>query len=107
MKTLGCVAAAICAVGLGAACVDRATSQEVFNSHAVMLDGQGKLLPWYGPAGRAYDHFVKLRWQFIKTRVPQSPGPAPRSDYPQYFFYCAYLGQERQVGTRHGHERRR
>ena len=90
MKTFSLVSAAICAVGLGAAGADRAMSREVFNSHAVVLDSQGKLLPWYEPAGRAYDHFLKLRWQFIKTRVPRSPGPAPRSDYPQYFFYCAY-----------------
>ncbi|MEO8659537.1 MAG: hypothetical protein ABI693_13785, partial [Bryobacteraceae bacterium] len=67
-----------------------ATSQELFNNHAVTLDTQGKLLPWGGPAQKAYDHFLRLRWNFIKTRAPDSPGPPPRSSYPQYFFYCAY-----------------
>jgi len=97
MKTISVVSAAICAVGLGAAGAERTISREVFNSHAVVLDRQGKLLPWYEPAERAYDHFLKLRWQFIKTRVPHSPGPAPRSEYPQYFFYCAYWDRNGQL----------
>jgi hypothetical protein len=63
---------------------------EVFNSHRVVLDKQEKIIPWSTPAGKAYDHFLRLRWEFIKTRVPPSPGPAPRSTYPQYYFYCAY-----------------
>ena len=74
----------------GAAGRAPAPTQEIFNTHPVVLDSEGKLLPWYGPAEKAYDHFLRLRWNFIKTRVPYSPGPAPRSDYPQYFFYCAY-----------------
>ncbi len=42
------------------------------------------------PVGKAYDNFLRLRWNFIKTHVPLSPGPAPRSSYPQYYFYCAF-----------------
>jgi len=38
----------------------------------------------------AYDHFLHLRWDFIKTKVPNSPGPEPRCYYPQYYFYCAF-----------------
>jgi len=76
--------------GFVAAGTEPVLSQEVFNSHPVVLDSQGKLLPWYGPAEKAYDHFLRLRWDFIKTRVPNSPGPPPRSSYPQYYFYCAY-----------------
>ncbi|HEY7306495.1 MAG TPA: hypothetical protein VH601_20385 [Bryobacteraceae bacterium] len=63
---------------------------ELFNGHPVVLDREGKILPWYRPAERAYDHFLRLRWEFVKTHVPLSPGPAPRSSYPQYYFYCAY-----------------
>lgn len=63
---------------------------EMFNGHPVALDREGKLLPWYQPADRAYDHFLRMRWEFIKTKVSMSPGPAPRSSYPQYYFYCAY-----------------
>jgi len=29
-----------------------------------------------------------LRWNFVKTRAALSPGPAPRSNYPLYYFYC-------------------
>ncbi len=62
----------------------------VFNTHAVALDSEGKLLPWHGPAENAYDHFLRLRWEFIKTKAPMSPGPPPRSSYPHYYFYCEY-----------------
>jgi hypothetical protein len=62
----------------------------IFCTHKVVLDDQNKLLPWYTPQGKAYDHFLHLRWDFIKNRVPNSPGPFPRSLYPQYYFYCAF-----------------
>jgi hypothetical protein len=61
-----------------------------FCGHRVVLDKKGKLLPWYEPREKAYDHLLHLRWDFIKTRVPLSPGPEPRSRYPQYYFYCAF-----------------
>ena len=65
-------------------------SDTLFCTHNVSLDSTGKIIPWYVPADKAYDHFLHLRWDFIKTRVPLSPGPLPRSLYPQYYFYCAY-----------------
>ena len=61
-----------------------------FNNHAVMLDDQSKIISWITPQSRAYDQFLHQRWNFIKTKVPNCPGPAPRSSYPQYYFYCAY-----------------
>lgn len=65
-------------------------AEDVFNTHKVILDSQNKIIPWFGPAEKAYDHFLRLRWDFIKTKAPNSPGPPPRSSYPQYYFYCAY-----------------
>ena len=62
----------------------------VFNTHRVVLDQEGKIVPWHGPAHKAYDHFLRLRWNFIQTKAPMSPGPAPRSNYPHYYFYCEY-----------------
>lgn len=59
-------------------------------THKVVLDDQSKLISWIQPQSRAYDVFLRQRWNFIKTAVPYSPGPAPRSQYPQYYFYCAY-----------------
>jgi hypothetical protein len=59
-------------------------------THKVVLDAQLKIVPWTIPADKAYDQFLRHRWNFIKTQVPYSPGPAPRSDYPQYYFYCAF-----------------
>jgi len=67
-----------------------ASPADVFNGHKVILDNQKKILPWSVPADKAYDHFLRLRWSFIKTKVPACPGPPPSSSYPQYFFYCAF-----------------
>lgn len=65
-------------------------AEDIFNTHKVVLDNQNKIIPWSTPTEKAYDHFLRLRWDFIKTKVPDSPGPAPQSSYPQYYFYCAY-----------------
>src|SRR5687767_8627543 len=65
-------------------------SRDSFCTNAVVLDDQSKIVSWITPLSRAYDHFLHLRWNFIRTKVPNSPGPAPRSSYPQYYFYCAF-----------------
>jgi hypothetical protein len=70
--------------------IDSAKIRFQSNTHQVVLDDQQKIIPWWQPRSHAYDHFLRQRWEFIKTNVPQSPGPAPRSLYPQYYFYCAY-----------------
>jgi O-glycosyl hydrolase len=72
-------------------------AQTSFCGHPLVLDSENKLLPWYAPQENAYDHFLHLRWDFIKTRVPYSPGPAPRSNYPQYYFYCAFVDKNGQL----------
>ena len=60
------------------------------NGHPVVRDGQQKIVTWMTPADTAFDRFLDQRWSFIKTRVPMSPGPAPRSSYPQYYFFNGY-----------------
>jgi hypothetical protein len=61
-----------------------------FCNHTVVLDKQNKIIPWYEPREMAYDHFLRLRWDFVKNHVPMAPGPAPRSKFPMYYFYCAF-----------------
>ena len=61
-----------------------------FNKHKVILDEESKIISWITPQSKAYSQFLCQRWNFIKTSVPNSPGPEPRSSYPQYYFYCAY-----------------
>jgi hypothetical protein len=90
----GLVARAALAVLCSTALTVPARAAETFNSHTVVLDDQGKIIPWSRPVGKAYDQFLRARWDFIKTRVPPSPGPAPRSSYPQYYFYCAYWDRD-------------
>ena len=60
------------------------------NTHLVVLDSSSKIVSWTTPQSQAYDRFLRKRWQFIKTMAPASPGPGPRSNYPQYYFYCAF-----------------
>jgi hypothetical protein len=69
-------------------------AEDIFNAHKVALDSQNKIIPWSVPVEKAYDHFLRLRWDFIKTKVPNCPGPPPRSSYPQYYFYCAFRDKD-------------
>ena len=72
------VLAMVCAFHQGIS-LSTALAQEVFNGHKVVLDSLDRIIPWHSPASEAYDHFLDLRWDFIKTRVPDCPGPPPRS----------------------------
>jgi hypothetical protein len=63
-------------------------------THKVVLDHQSKIISWISPQSIAYDRFLRDRWNFIINGIPNSPGPAPRSNYPQYYFYCAYKDQK-------------
>lgn len=71
-------------------CKSKEKAEAYFCTHKVVLDKEDKIIPWFTPRDKAYDNFLHLRWDFIKTKVPNSPGPAPRSNYPQYYFYCGF-----------------
>ncbi len=60
-----------------------------FNEHEVVLDKDRKIISWITPQSAAYDRFLRQRWDFIKTGVPNYPG----TDYPQYYFSCGYSNQ--------------
>src|SRR5690349_7851684 len=70
---------------------------DTFNGHIVQLDARKKIISWIQPQANAYDEFLRQRWNFIKTQAPMSPGPSPRSNYPQYYFYCAYRVKNGQL----------
>ena len=59
-------------------------------THKVVLDSQSKPISWISPQSKAYAQFLHQRWNYINTMVPNSPGPAPGSSYPIYYFYCDY-----------------
>ena len=65
--------------------------KDTFCGHVVNLDSEHKLLPPTVPATNVYDYFLRLRWNFVLHHCPMSPGPPPRSSFPQYYFYCAYV----------------
>jgi len=75
------------------------SSPDSIATHKVRLDSQSKLLSWIQPQANAYDKVLRDRWDFIFSGIPMSPGPAPRSDYPQFFFYCAYKDQQMKPDT--------
>ena len=60
------------------------------NIHKVILDNESKIISWITPQSKAYSEFLRQRWNYIKTSVPNRPGSAPGPSYPQYYFYCAY-----------------
>lgn len=68
--------------------------KDTFCGHVVNLDNQRRLLPPTVHADNVYDYFLRLRWNFVLHHSPMSPGPPPRSRYPQYYFYCAYVDQQ-------------
>jgi len=74
----------------------RATAATIAG-HPVVLDAQGKIIPWYSPTEKAFDQFLHRRWDFIKNKVPPCPGPPPRSNYPQYYFYDGYVTQSAAI----------
>ena len=82
---------------LGCQSRTRVTTDTVFCTHRVVLDESQKIVPWYVPADKAYDHFLRLRWDFIKNRVPNAPGPDPRSRYPLYYFYSAFISRNDSI----------
>jgi len=65
-------------------------TDSLFCGHHVVLDKQSKLMPWAVGEKNAYDHCLRLRWNFVLTKTPYCPGPDPRSSFRQYYFYCAF-----------------
>ena len=56
---------------------------DVFNAHAVVVDEQGKLLSWVQPQDQAYDHVVRLAWNFLLDKVQVEP-----NGLKSYYTYC-------------------
>jgi hypothetical protein len=60
--------------------------------HTAVLDGDGRLLPWYRPgAGLGYDHVLRLGWRFVERRVPSD-----RNGTRVYLRYSVFDGRTLQ-----------
>ena len=59
---------------------------QFFNNHKVVLDNEQKIISWITPQANAYDQFLHQRWNFIKTRVPNSPDLLPGHPIPSITF---------------------
>jgi hypothetical protein len=58
-----------------------------FNTHTVLLDDHGKLLPWVQPKDKAYDRVVRLAWDFLLNKVRVEP-----NGLKSYYTYCCIDG---------------
>jgi hypothetical protein len=57
-------------------------------SHAVVLDGSGKLLSWVDPQDQAYGTVVRLAWEQLLTGFP-----VEENGLPTWLTYCCFDGQ--------------
>ena len=87
----------LAAVSLLLAAAGGDAAEPTIAGHTVVLDGQGKIIPWSTQAEKAYSGLAHQQWNLVKTKVPPSPGPPPRSDYPQYYFYDGYVTKEAKI----------
>jgi hypothetical protein len=70
-----------------------ATGAEVFNSHEVRLDASGKLVSWVQPQEKAYDHVIRLAWDFLLEKVP-----VEKNGLKTYYAYCC-IDPQKVEGT--------
>jgi hypothetical protein len=70
---------------------------EEFAGHTVVLDDKGKLLSWVDPQSNAYDHVVRLAWNFLLTKVQVEP-----NGLKSYYTYCC-IDQRTFRGTEWPH----
>ena len=66
--------------------VFQAGSTDTLCTHAVVLDGQSKIVSWMKPQSHAYDKTLDLLWNYIMNKVPNGPS-AP---LPMYTLYCGF-----------------
>lgn len=64
-----------------------------FDSHKVRLDKSGKLLSWYSPQSHAYDHIMKLAWEFIRKVPVEENGLKTYLAYSTFFREPPYHGR--------------
>jgi len=67
---------------------------QVFNTHTVVLDGNGKLLSWVEPQDKAYDRVVRLAWDFLLNKVHVEP-----NGLKSYYTYCCIDGTTMKGGA--------
>ncbi|HLV87645.1 MAG TPA: hypothetical protein VKV39_11745 [Candidatus Sulfotelmatobacter sp.] len=67
---------------------------QVFNTHTVILDRDGKLVSWVQPQDKAYDHVVYLAWNFLLNKVHVEP-----NGLKSYYTYCCIDGNTMKGGS--------
>ena len=74
------------------------SAAEVLDTHPVVLDGNGDIVPWTGEGSDAYDAVLRLGVDYLTTRAPVDD----RTGLPTYLLY-SYLDPDSQepVGWPH------
>jgi hypothetical protein len=57
---------------------------EMLRYHTLVVDGQDKILPWYAPAGNAFDNYLDKCWAWAVA------APLDTHGLPIPYLYCAW-----------------
>src|ERR1017187_6273344 len=58
----------------------------MLDTHTVVLDGQGKIIPWTSNPGDGYDRVMFLSWDLLLNRIPNDP----KYHLPVMYTYSEY-----------------
>jgi len=62
------------------------SSAATLDTHTVVLDGQGKLIPWTANPADGYDRVMRLSWDLLLNRIPLDPA----NGLPVTYTHCEY-----------------
>jgi hypothetical protein len=58
---------------VGGCCLPGASAAATLDTHTVVLDGQGEIIPWTTNPGDGYDRVMFLSWDMLLNRLPNDP----------------------------------
>ncbi len=65
-------------------CASAAWPLDKLRYHNLQIDNQGKIVPWFSPAEKAFDNYLDRCWDWALSAPPDSNG------LPISFLYCAW-----------------
>ena len=67
-------------------CPPAVSAAPLLDTHTVVLDGQGKIIPWTSNPGDGYDRVMFLSWDLLLNRIL----PDPNNHLPAYYTHSEY-----------------
>ena len=72
---------------------DVLVTADTIDSHTVVLDGSGKIIPWTTDPSLGYDQVMNLAWNYLLTGVPSDS----QNGKPYYYSYSCMLPDTQQA----------